>query len=342
MQNNFELYKKPFCQLLNNLPIQQLPYNYASTYMQHIVKNKEYFIDIFAAVLQQVVNHSTKPFAEMQIIDFGCGNGVLSAFAAFCGCKKIIGIDTNEPVLRTANWLNKQLGLHAIFIKGNYNEIINLPIECNAIIGTDVIEHVYSIDALLANICALNKQQVCVFTTASVYENIFKSKKLKNLMYKDEYIDSNAFENSNNAFAGESFFNIRKKIIAATLPTFSTKEIEFLATQTRGLHQQDIEIQLEQYKKTQKINYTPPDSYNTCNPINGSFTERLLPLHAYQKKFTAFGFTMHITNGFYNHRKNKLGKACIQVLNKSLQLLAPLSVKIAPFIIITGVQKQAT
>ena len=80
----------------------------------------------------------------------------------------------------------------------------------------------------------------------------------------------------------------------------------------------------------------PPADTNTCNPLNGSWTERLLPLEKYRTLFADAGFTTKFYPGFYNQFEKGRFNFAKKMLNKVITIMGS---KISPYIVIVGFKK---
>jgi len=334
---SFQKYIAPFATLLSNIePLAVSKDAYPQSYLRHLFENKTYFLSIYADVLDKTIKHSNK---EATLLDFGCGNGLFALFAKYAGFKNVIACDVSEPFLKAAMNLSTQLEIPVDkWIVGDEKEVVkiyNHPIDLW--IGIDVIEHIYNLDALFKTIQSNNNQMVTLFTTASVYENPFKKRSLQKLMLQDELSDSNAQQSSNFEYAGKSFYKIRKILITKQFPNLTLVEIDHLAAQTRGLIKEDIYKLIEkEFVPNKKISYAPLDSFNTCDPITGSFTERLLPISDYKHLYQHQGLQLDIFNGFYNDTGDNIKSKCLRLANWLIKLLGRKGVVISPFIVLLG------
>jgi hypothetical protein len=78
-------------------------------------------------------------------------------------------------------------------------------------------------------------------------------------------------------------------------------------------------------------------SVNTCNPFNGSWTERILSISAYKKIYAQQGFSIEIYNGFYNQHNTGIKKYVNVLGNAMVKLTGKYA---APFIGIVGYKSQ--
>jgi hypothetical protein len=279
------------------------------------------------------------------LLDFGCGNGLFAIFAKHCGVGKVYGCDFNENFVAAAKLLAKKMNIVVDdwFVCNEdelYNKCSNLQLD--VIAGTDVIEHIYNLNTFFYNIHLLNNQMLTAFTTASVYENYFKRRSLYKLMHQDEFDGSNELEaTSKDEFAGMAYAEIRKKIIANTFEQLSKVKVESLASATRGLRKTDIIDFVNSYLQSGDMPLTQNNAYNTCDPITGNFTERMLQLKEYQNIYTKNNFNLTVLSGFYAADGNGIKSVIQKILNKIIWLLnnSFLSRTVSPLILLIGTNK---
>lgn len=207
-------------------------------YLTHLLQHKKYYLAIYADVLNKLLQQSASNKGNISLIDFGAGNGLLGIFAKYCGFKKVFLIDKNVNFTLASEKLAGQLHVQPDgYITGGVkvlsthfgNEIID------AIIGTDVIEHIYDLNDFFARIRLLNSSMVSVFTTASNPHNYFKVRKLKQIQLKDELQGDKPGEPALlSEMQLEPFLKIREQIIRTTGLALSEEEVTRLAKATRG------------------------------------------------------------------------------------------------------------
>lgn len=309
---------------------------YCCRYLEHLLSHKRYYLHMYADVLQKLAENSGKSISETILIDYGCGNGLLGLFALFCGFKKIIFADVDETFVEASGKLAKQLNLDGgIFIAGDTDEIfIRLQKEKpDAIAGTDVIEHIYDLQHFLSALQKLNPLIVSVFTTASNPLNPLKRIELRKIQLRDELVGGTP---GDYALFGadqlEPFLKIRERIIREKAGNIPDKEIIKLSAATRGLNKRDIERAVTNYLQKGQMP-VPAAGTNTCNPINGSWSERLIPLQSYHHLFRDAGFTCKIYTGFYNVFEGGASVFVKKLLNVFSALFGK---RFSPYIVIVG------
>jgi Methyltransferase domain len=295
----------PFSNKLQSVQVSSISSEqYPVEYLRMLMNKHQYYIRIYAHVLEKLLQYAEHSKEEMIVVDYGAGNGLLGLFEKFCGFKKVYLSDTSSAFLHAAQNLARNVNtLPDGFIDGDIQSVQkffegkNHP---NAIVGTDVIEHIYDLDEFFSTIKQMNADILTVFTTGLVTGNPIKANRLKKIQYQDEFLGSNPeYLPYHNDYSGLSFFEIRKKIIRKHFSNFSHAEIEMLATRTTGLIHDDILKAIEIYFATGELP-AQPSGYNTVDPITGSWTERLLQPKEYECIYGNAGFDLKISNGFYN------------------------------------------
>ncbi|MEO8771474.1 MAG: methyltransferase domain-containing protein [Ferruginibacter sp.] len=330
-----------FEKLLDAVIIEKIsPEVYCRKYLGHLLDHRKYYLTIYADVLEKLISHSEKKATEIAMIDFGAGNGLLGIFAKYCGFKNVFINDIDKKFVDASRNLAMQMQVMIDgYIPGDIHNVQSffkneMP---DAILGTDVIEHIYSLEDFFSTIKKINPSMASVFTTASNPKNYFKTRQLKKLHLKDEYEggtpdDFILFGDS----ALEPFFKTRQNIIYAQLGSTDEATILKLAKATRGMNEADILAVIKNYKINGMIPLPPIHPTNTCNPLNGSWTERILKMEEYISIYNSNGMKLELYNGFYDEHKTGLKK----ILNKTLNMaVLSLGSTFAPYIIFVGSKK---
>jgi len=318
---------------------------YAADYLQELLSHKEHYLHIYALTLDEVFTASDKLPGDVTLLDFGAGNGLLALFAKFCGVREVHASDMNAAFLLSAQQLSSILNIALDgWIMGNEDALLKhfTSSTPDIIIGTDVIEHIYDLDHFLTVLHTLNPVAYTAFTTASVAENPFKSARLKKLQRKDELEGSNALHSiDGNQYSGLPFLETRRKMIAARYPSMPFDIVTLHARNTRGLREDDIYKVVDEAKKAMQLTKPIKHPTNTCDPVTGSWTERLLSIDEYRELYDKHGYHLQVTNGFYNNFEHGFGTIIKSIMNGVIKLLGKRGIVIAPFICLTGIPKQS-
>jgi 2-polyprenyl-3-methyl-5-hydroxy-6-metoxy-1,4-benzoquinol methylase len=311
--------------------------DYPNVYLSYLLSHLEYFIKIYSVVLNRSLKDANLNIDQASLADLGAGNGMLAIFAKYCGFNKVYINDIDKTFIKSAKYLSSQLSIYPDdFIEGDISDVchyFNMRNSPDIIVGIDMIEHVYDLEYFIQSLFTLKELKSVIFTTGSNPQNFFKVKQLRKIQYNDEYVGGNPGEYLlYGANETKPFIEIRKEIIR-NIYSFPDLLTEKLAQLSRGLIKIDIELAVKKYIETGVFPYKPTDSYNTCNPISGSWSERIIPIKDYRKLFMKPGTRFVIKSGFYNGQE----KTIKSLLLKGINILLPLfGLRFAPFIILSS------
>lgn len=336
-QGSFKKFIPAFAAKLSEINPDVLPMSdYCKRYLHHLLTHRFYYLAIYTHVLDNIIYPIGKNAGQLNLVDYGAGNGLLGMFAKYGGFKKVFICDVDDDFVQASQIVSRQLQISIDgFINGDI-DILQDSVDgqnIDVIAGTDVIEHIYNLDDFFASVQAINKKMVTVFTTASNPDNFIKTRQLKKLQLKDELQGSSP---EDFVLAGadkhEAFIVIREKIIAQYFPVLTKATLTQLARQTRGLKKEAILTAVQHFLITGEQPVSA-GNFNTCNPLTGSWTERILSIKEYKNIYSTHGFNLVLKNGFYNSYTPGLKK----YLNRSLNFLVKLTGKnAAAFITLIG------
>jgi 2-polyprenyl-3-methyl-5-hydroxy-6-metoxy-1,4-benzoquinol methylase len=338
VQTSFNIYIPLFEKKLRSLDVQSLTMApYCQRYLNHLLQNSKYYLSIYAEVLEKVKLASNIPVIDMCLLDYGAGNGLLGLFAKFCGFGKVMVNDIDESFLTASEILSKALDIDIHqFILGDVDVIKQQPIpqKIDALVATDLIEHIYDLDEFVSAMESLNPELIFVFTTGSNPENYFKARLLMKLQRRDELIGGN----TDDALlfgheAHESYLKMRENMIRNIAPELDGTSILTLAKLTRGKNRKDIINAVNHYQYKKELPLLIEHATNTCHPETGSWTERLMPISTYKSIFKKHQFYLQVSAGFYNQYQSGFKGICLYLLNKISWIFG---FKLAPFIFLTG------
>ena len=330
-----------FAQLTDRVIVENIsPETYCKKYLNHLLQHRKYYLSIYADVLEKLMFHTKKKQSEVVFIDIGSGNGMLALFAKFCGFKKVFINDIDGKFIVAAQNLSLQMEIPIDgFICGDIHAVkLSLKGEMpDAVAGTDVIEHIYDLHVFFKTLLQINPGMITIFTTASNPKNYFKLRKLKQLQLRDEYKggtpeDFILFGDS----PLEPFFKIRQEIIRSQFSEISDESLFKLVKATRGMQTHDILASVKKYKLDRTIPIGLSHPTNTCNPLTGSWTERILPIKEYELIYDLNSMCLKVYNGFYDEYKKGLKKILNKFLNKMVLMFG---IYFSPYIIFAGSKK---
>ncbi len=294
-------------QLLREIDFEHLglsPYNLE--YIQRLLPELEYHFRIYTDAINIIFY---KEELKGWVVDFGGGPGFLSLLLKKLGLK-VIYCDQDPLSIRTISILSEKLGLAPDHIvEGTSNELqafcsVN-KLKPARLIATDVIEHIYDLNAFFANLYQINPAFQMILTTRSNPCNPWRVKKLRNIMTTVE---------------NQFFFPMRKEYIQKNFSEISENETETLAKQTRGLTYKDMDDAIDLYLENGTYPEESNDPYNTCDPATGSWMERILPLKTYREILKKNSFRVTFKKGYYNEKRKSVFFAfTIKQLNRFIK-----------------------
>lgn len=329
-------HKTGFCTLLNSLVLSEHEIApYPLSYLQHLLTHKEYFVEIYTQVLNEAIANTNKTWDDSFLIDYGAGNGLLGLFAKFCGFRKVVLLDISEEFLHSTSVLSEKLNIKPDGII--CGELKTLKIEDtdipDIVVGTDVIEHIYDLNSFFSTLHKMNSNLVTVFTTASNDKNWLKKRKLMRIQKIDEW---RGWKETEQNPGYPSFREIRHKIISETLPSLEARDLEEMITNTRGLNKPDIILACERFTREGVKPVLIKHPTNTCDPMTGSWTERLLTDKEYKLLYKTHGFDLRIKNGYYNQCQSFPKSWPAVILNCFIKTVPVLGKQISPLLLLIG------
>ena len=306
---------------LKNIDYDSLPISdYSRQYIKRMLPVIDYYLDIYHRSLRQMIEALGKTPADITMVDYGGGHGFLSLTAKDMGVGRIIYIDFNPQAVETVKALSKELGKGPDEVLLGDAGVLRQWCDDNgvtpdALLGMDVIEHIYRLEDFFADTYAANPNIFMLFTTGSTPYNPWVVRRLHRIMQADEL--------GHNGQPG--FFQLRKEHILKHFPEMKDLEADIWATSTRGLTYPDTLTAVDTHTPNKDI-----DAYNTCNPATGSWTERILPIAAYQALVRPYHANVSVRLGYYNTHRKGLKGTVSRLANLLLHI--PFARPLAPFI----------
>lgn len=268
--------------------------SYGRTALHRILGAVDYHLEIYRRSLDKILECCSLSPAEMVLVDYGGGHGLLSIMAKLLGFGQVVYIDANPEVMHTARQLSRHLcAAPDVMLQGEVAELWSwcdtMQVRPHALMAMDVIEHVYVLDDFFAALHSISPAMTMLFTTSATPYNKRVMRKLHHAMNVDEYGPE-----------GKSGYRLlRKQYISRIHPDMSDKQLNYWAENTRGLTYEDVERAVEAMSPNLLL-----DPYNTCDPATGIWSKRILPIDDYRHLLAPYGFRLSVLPGRYNdHRR---------------------------------------
>lgn len=275
------------------------------------------------------------------LVDYGGGHGLLACLAKEAGFSKVIYNDIFSGCCEDARKLAELLRCPAEqYVCGDIRtvgeQLRPQQLSSVALVSINVIEHVYDMDAFVREAGMLSPGPMTLLLSTSanplnpmVARRHFAQHRLW------EFHDG-PHESSYPMDTQRAFRTVRKELIQAVAPHLDTSAVESLTEVTRGMWKLDIEACALEYVKTGQMPRMPAHPTNTCDPLTGSWQERLLDIPHVSKVLGEQGFKVKVLGGYYSgHAANGslragLKRGAATVLNHAISQLGSQGARLAP------------
>ncbi|MCO5253451.1 MAG: class I SAM-dependent methyltransferase [Bacteroidetes bacterium] len=314
---------------------------YTHEYVQRLLHELPYRTMIYRSIFEEVFKHIKLQRTELTVVDYGGGTGLLSCYAKWIGIGNVIYMDIFEQSCHDAQKIADKLGLRAdSYVQGDINA---LNTHIDALVSTDVIEHIYDLTGFFQSCYQLNQNLVQVHVTgANPYNSIIR-KRLMALQIRNENEFHAPPKGAKQMDDYRAYKNIRKIYIQERFGTQLTEnEINELVSLTRGRNFDDLQTLLETYLQTKIYPQSISHPTNTCDPNTGNWSERLIT----QEEMDAFSVksawaSNYESLGFNTRQPNWLKNFIWSMLNIIGRLMGQNSKRLLPLLKITIKTKTA-
>jgi hypothetical protein len=133
-----------------------------------------------------------------------------------------------------------------------------------------------------------------------------------------------------------SFREVRKNIILQILPDIQAQALNDLVSYTRGLKEKDIVNACLIYKKNLSLPTILKHPTNTCDPVTGSWTEKIISFEEYRRLYNNYGYELTIKNGHYNIDQFFPKSMLLKLINNFIRILGKAGTTLSPYIVLIG------
>jgi len=99
---------------------------------------------------------AAQPFADLKVLDIGCGGGLLCEPLARLGAQ-VTGIDASQDAIEVADWHAQQSGLSIEYHCTTAEDLAATCRRFDLVVNMEVVEHVADVDHFMEASCALVK-----------------------------------------------------------------------------------------------------------------------------------------------------------------------------------------
>lgn len=300
----------------------------------------------YAYMLAWSIGERNVPYEEFVFVDYGGGAGVLSLLAKELGVGTVVYVDNYEPTCKDAKVIGQAVqGDEANhYVLGGIDELLEFlntnSICCNAVASSNVIEHIYDIEAFFKELCALPGDSNIVMTTDINPFNPSIKRRFTEFQRTAEYGGRVKKAECREDFCTRAYIEVRSEIISNHARSLSDSEVERLATATRGLIEPDIKKVVDEYLKTGEIFREPEHPTNTVNPYTGNWAERFLDFELLCRILSENGFDAKVLGGYYGGKTGNITKKATGVLlNMFVRTFKRMGLFAAPFVTIYATRR---
>jgi len=315
-----------------------------SEYTQRYLKNKfanlKGILQLYGSLLYLSLKDPSKPLDQVVLVDYGGGTGLISYLAAELGVGTVFYSDIYDVSCNDVANLSKALSLKLDHIVcGDIDEILQY-IETNSvsidvITSYDVLEHIYDVESHFQKLCRFSgKPFRIIYGSGANIKNPHYVKSVRKIHNAAEYDSREKEWGHKERDSLTAFLDIRKLIISEYATDLDKKDVEHLATATRGLMKPDIENCVDEFRANGKISYRSVHPTNTCDPYTGNWAEHLMDFGWLKGIFDKEGMDAQILPGHYATHQ-KLAKRSIKiVLNGIISAFGKHALAVAPHYIV--------
>ena len=294
--------------------------------------------------LAWVIKDSQRPYKDLVLVEYGAGTGLPCCVAKLLGIGTVIYSDHFAPSCEDAKAIHHAFGTEAdAYVCGELEEIIEYlkskQLACDALISSDCIEHIYDVDKFLMLHKDIPGNRLTVaHSSGANSKNPFRVRQLKKYHIQREYLGFQVKEGHKPTELGESYLEVRRRLIREYAPDLSVDIIDKLATHTRGMRKEDIYAAVDTFRKMATLPPLPAHPTNTCDPLNGNWAEHLLDFHHLVEVMNAAGFSAQIVPGYYAGT-TPLRRLVLPMLNLAIRAAGPWGIHLGHFFMLYGQRK---
>lgn len=258
--------------------------------LRRLLDVAEYNLEICRTALDRVLMMCNKAPQQTILVDYCGGAGVLSFLAKMSGFGRVIYVDSSPDAVKTVHELSRRLDVAPDVVIEGGSEMLarwcrDKNIVPDALVSVDVIQQVYVLDELFADIHSMAPRIKMVFTTIS---NPFNKKTVRRL---HKAMDRN--EKGHGLTKG--YRQMRRDYIHKIHSDMPDRLLDFWADNTRGLKYDDVARAIEAQAPNLLL-----DPHNTCDPATGLWTDRVMPVDDYSQLLQPYGWCLLVLPGRCN------------------------------------------
>ncbi len=313
---------------------------YNQRYLGNYIRSLRGILQIHTYILAWSLAGLNKPLAECALVDYGGGPGLLTFLARESGLGCVLYNDIYEVSCADAQKVGAALQAEAqAYVHGDLDQLIAYAsqkrISIDVVASYDVIEHIYATERYFRALKHLPHRalKIVFCSSANPHNPLVRRSRVK-VQLAVENSTRQAEWGHKQRDSLKSYLELRREIIARHAPALTAPQVDRLAVQTRGLKVEDIQACVDEYLRTGQIGYRPDHPTNTCDPLTGNWSERLMDTRWIARVFQEEGFQVSLRCGYYAFANRRLTRSIKAVLNALLWLSGGKMLLLAPYYMI--------
>lgn len=317
---------------------------YNQRYLEEHISNVRSSLQKYAFLLAWSLKGSSKPLADITLVDYGAGSGICTALAKELGVGRVIHNDIYDASCADAGVIGDALGARADdFVCGDADELLAWRSRSNAsidaLVSFDVIEHIYDIDRFLRQLPLLSDGQlVVVLGSGANIRNPIIRRSLEGKQRRLEYVDRPQEWGHKLRDSTRAYLRLHADIIREFAPSATEADVQSLAVAARGKAAEDIEHIVRDFLTTRQIPAGLAHPTNTCDPLTGNWAEHLMDPQDLAGVLSEGFREVAVLPGFYGTPRRSVKRPAELVLNAAIRLGGARALALAPFFVLRGVR----
>ena len=265
---------------------------------------------------------------DKNILDIGCGFGIITILLAIFGAKKCIGIDLNEEKISVSKKILSKFDPPISNIEVKLGDATKLDFEdeyFDIVVANEVISHVRDRDSFFCEVNRVLRQDgILYIRDGNSNLNILAHHRVKKVQRMLEYgpIDKTLLRGTDKPIP---WILLREKMIKEKYPTIDHKKLKYLARETAGMAGDEIFKVVDEYLARGRIRQKP--AFKFRNPETGEYQEFEFNPYQLKKELKNFGFQGKILKPYFSVQDKGILR---KVAAKGITLSYPLSIMITP------------
>jgi 2-polyprenyl-3-methyl-5-hydroxy-6-metoxy-1,4-benzoquinol methylase len=316
--------------------------DYTRAYLRRHQGKLRTHLQKFAWVLSWGLARVDKPLGQTTLLEYGGGCGILSLLARECGVGTVVYNDIYDVACVDAETIAQATKNRADqYICGDITDVIEslrgTPLSYDAVVSSDVIEHIYDIGSFFEALPALSRGQlsVAMSTHANTHNPVVRRELTRGQLRVE--LETRDYEPGHKKRDSlRSYLDIRREIVGECSDTLPPGEIEELAVRTRGRTDADVRSAVFTYLETGTLPDPPAHPTNTCDPLTGNWQDRFIEPSEIVGRFSRAGFDVEVSPGRYGTPDGRLKQTAATVLDCLISMFPGEGLKLAPFFLVHG------